>query len=122
MDLVPAPPVAIQPNVIKARVRATKVNLRLLHGAVIQFKMETGRFPTEQEGLMALIKKPGNVTNYPRGGFLDTKRIPKDAWGREFEYRLWPDSGKQFEIISYGADGKEGGQGYDADLRDSDAY
>ncbi len=118
---VPGQP-TMQPDVNKARVRATKVNLRLLHGAVVQFKLQTGRFPTEEEGLTALVEQPSNVTNYPRGGFLDTRRVPKDGWGRDFIYNLWPDSGKQFEIISYGTDGKEGGQGYDADLRDSDAY
>ena len=88
----------------------------------MQFKMETGRFPTEEEGLTALVEQPSNVTNYRPGGFLETRRVPKDGWGRDFEYRLWPDSGKQFEIISYGADGEEGGEGYDADLRDSDAF
>ena len=106
----------------KARQITTRVNLRLLHGAVMQYKMEIGYFPTEEEGLMVLIEPPSDVTNYPEGGFLDTTEIPKDGWGRDFEYRLWPDSGKQFEIISYGADGEEGGESYDADLRDSDAY
>ena len=122
MDLVPAPPVAIQPNVNKSRVTTTKVNLRLLHGAVMQYKMDIGRLPTEEEGLTALVEQPSNVTNYPPGGYLDNKKILKDGWGREFEYRLWPESGKPFVIISYGADGKEGGQGDNADLRDSDAY
>ncbi len=106
----------------RARKTTTKVNLRLLHGAVVQFKLQIGRFLTEEEGLMALIEPPSDVTDFPEGGFLDTTDIPKDGWGRDFEYRLWPDSGKQFEILSYGADGEEGGEGYDADLRDSDAY
>jgi len=106
----------------KARKITTKVNLRLLHGAVTQYKMEIGYFPTEEEGLMVLIEPPIDVTDYPEGGFLETTELPKDGWGRDFVYRLWPDSGKPFEIISYGADGEEGGEGYDADLRDSDAY
>ena len=106
----------------KARVTTTKVNLKLLHFAVTQFKMEMARLPTEEEGLMALIEPPPDVTDYPEGGFLDTTEVPKDGWNRDFEYRLWPDSGKAFEIFSYGADGEEGGEGYDGDLRDSDAY
>jgi general secretion pathway protein G len=106
----------------KARVTTTKVNLRLLHQAVMQFKMDTTRFPTEEEGLSVLIEAPSDVTEYQPGGYLDTTDIPKDGWRRDFEYRLWPDSGKQFEIISYGADGEDGGEGYDADLRDSDPY
>ncbi len=106
----------------KARQITTRANLRILHGAVTQYKMEIGHLPTEEEGLMVLIEPPSDVTDYPEGGFLETTEIPKDGWGRDFEYRLWPDSGKQFEIISYGADGEEGGESYDADLRDSDAY
>jgi len=106
----------------KTRVTITKANLRGLHQAVVQFKMDTGRYPTEEEGLMALIKKPPGVANYNSGGYLDSTQLPKDAWGRNFIYRLFPESGKPFVIVSYGADGKEGGQGYDADLRSTDAY
>ena len=106
----------------KARVTTTKVNLRLLHSAVTQFKMDTARFPTEEEGLMALIEQPSDVMSYEPGGYLETTEIPKDGWGREFEYQLWPESGKPFVIISYGADGEEGGEDYDADLLSTDAY
>jgi general secretion pathway protein G len=106
----------------KARVTTTKVNLRLLHSAVTQFKMDTAQFPTEEEGLMVLIEAPPDLENYQPGGYLDTTEVPKDGWNREFEYRLWPESGKPFVIISYGADGEEGGEGYDADLYSTDAY
>ena len=106
----------------KARVTTTKVNLRLLHGAVTQFKMDTGQFPTEEDGLMALIEPPSDETNYQPGGYLETTETPKDGWGHEFVYQLWPESGKPFVIISYGADGEEGGEGYDADLHSTDAY
>ena len=106
----------------KARVTTTKVNLRLLHGAVTQFKMDTARFPTEDEGLMILIEAPPDEMNYQPGGYLDTTEVPKDGWGRDFMYRLWPESGKPFEIVSFGADGEEGGEGYDADLSSTDAY
>ena len=106
----------------KARVTTTKVNLRLLHSAITQFKMDTGRFPTEDEGLMVLIEAPPDEENYQPGGYLDTTEVPRDGWGREFMYRLWPESGKPFEIVSYGADGEEGGEGYDADLLSTDAY
>jgi general secretion pathway protein G len=122
MDFVPVSATKMQPNVSEARVTATKANLMQLHMAVIQFKMDIGRFPTEQEGLTALIKKPSGVTSYLAGGYLDTTELPKDGWGRDFIYKLWPESGKPFVIISYGADGKQGGQGDDADLRSTDAY
>lgn len=106
----------------KARVTTTRVNLRLLHSAVNQFKMDTGRFPTEDEGLLALVEAPSDVENYEPGGYLDTTEIPKDGWGKDFIYELYPESGKPFVIKSLGADGEEGGEDYDADLYSTDAY
>jgi len=106
----------------KARVTTTKANLKILHAAVNQFKMDTGRFPTEDEGLMVLIEQPGDVTNYEAGGYLETTEIPTDAWGEEFIYEVYPESGKPFVIKSLGADKEEGGEGYDADLFSTDAY
>jgi len=105
----------------KARVTTTKANLRLLSGAVNQFKMDTGRFPTEEEGLKALIEQPTDVENGPAGGYLETTEIPKDGWGNDFIYVLYPESGKPFAIKSLGADGEEGGEGNDADLLSTDA-
>ena len=106
----------------QARVTTAKANLKMLHNAVNQFKMGTGRFPTEEEGLEALVEQPSDVTGYEPGGYLETTEIPKDAWGREFYYELFPESGKPFVIISYGADGEEGGEDYDTDLYSTDAY
>ena len=104
----------------KARVTTTKANLKKLHAAVNQFKMDTGRYPTEEEGLTALVKKPADVEGWEQGGYLDTPFMPKDAWSREFTYELNPPSGKPFVIISYGADGKEGGEGLNKDLFSTD--
>jgi len=106
----------------KARVTTTKASLKSLHFAVNQFKMDIGRFPVEEEGLEALLEPPPDVMNYQPGGYLETTDIPKDAWGQDFVYQLWPESGKPFVIISYGADGEEGGDGYDTDLHSTDAY
>ncbi len=106
----------------KARVITTKANLKALHAAVNQFKMDTSRFPAEEEGLMALIEQPSDVTNYQPGGYLETTEITKDAWGEDFIYELFPESGKPFVIISFGADKEEGGEDYDADLYSTDAY
>jgi general secretion pathway protein G len=105
----------------KSRVTATKANLKVLHGAVIQFKLDTGRYPTEEAGLLELIEQPTDVTGWNTGGYLQTTSLPKDAWGNEFVYQLSPDSGKAFVIISYGADGEEGGEGINADLYSTDA-
>jgi general secretion pathway protein G len=106
----------------KARVITTKANLKILHTAVMQFKMDTGRFPTEEEGLMALIETPSDLEGLvDPGGYLETTEIPKDGWGNEFYFELYPESGKPFVIISWGADGEEGGEDYDADLYSTDA-
>ena len=106
----------------KARVTTAKANLKTLHAAVNQFKMDTGRFPTEEEGLMALIEQPSDVMDYQPGGYLETTEITKDSWGEEFYYERFPESGKPFVIKSYGADKEEGGEGYDTDLLSTDAY
>ena len=104
----------------KAKVTATKTNLKMLHIAVIQFKLDTGRYPTEDGGLQELVEEPTDVTGWNQGGYLETNQIPKDAWGNDFVYQLYPENGKPFVIISYGADGEEGGEGYDADLYSTD--
>jgi len=104
-----------------ARVKITKASLRELHTAVNQFHMDTGRWPGEDEGLFVLIQAPPDVENYQQGGYLETTDIPKDGWSRDFMYERYPESGKAFVIKSYGADGQEGGEGYDADLYSTDA-
>ena len=106
----------------QARVTTTKANLKVLHSAVTQFKMDTGRFPEEDEGLIALVEQPSDVVNYEPGGYLETTEIPKDGWGEDFIYERYPESGKPFVIKSLGADKQEGGEDYDADLYSTDAY
>ncbi len=106
----------------QARVTTTKANLKSLHSAVNQFKMDTGRFPSEDEGLMELVEQPSDVINWEPGGYLETTEITKDGWGNEFVYERFPESGKPFVIKSFGSDGEEGGEDYDADLYSTDAF
>ena len=106
----------------QARVTTTRANLKSLHMAVNQFKMDTGRFPSEEMGLEELIEQPSDVTSWEPGGYLETTDIPKDGWGEEFIYERFPESGKPFVIKSFGADKEEGGEGYDADLLSTDAF
>lgn len=103
----------------QARVTTTKANLKALAAAVNQFKMDTGRFPAEDEGLLALIEQPSDVTVWEPGGYLETTDLPPDGWGNEFIYELYPESGKQFQIRSMGPDGEEGTED---DLLSTDAY
>ncbi|HNY79077.1 MAG: type II secretion system major pseudopilin GspG [Sedimentisphaerales bacterium] len=104
----------------RAKVTTTKASLRQLASAVNQFYMDTNRYPTEDEGLYALIEAPPDVTNWQPGGYLDTTEVPTDGWGREFIYELYPESGKPFVIKSLGADGLDGGEDYNADLLSTD--
>ena len=105
----------------KARVITTKANAKMLHNAVASFKMDTGRYPNEDEGLEVLLEEPSDVIGYPPGGYLDTTDVPLDAWGNEFEYIRYPESGKPYVVVSYGADGEEGGEDYDEDIYSTDS-
>ncbi len=103
----------------QARITTTKANLKALAAAVNQFRMDTARFPTEDEGLLALIEQPSDVEIWEPGGYLETTEITKDGWGHDFIYELYPESGKQFAIRSMGPDGEEG---TDDDLLSTDAF
>lgn len=103
----------------QARKTTTKANLKALASAVNQFRMDSTRFPTEDEGLMALIEQPSDVEIWEPGGYLETTEIPKDGWQNDFIYELYPESGKQFVIRSNGPDGEEGTED---DLLSTDAY
>lgn len=104
----------------KAKVTVTKATLKTLHGAVNMFKLDTGRYPSEDMGLVELVEEPTDVEGWNPEGYLESTEVPRDAWKNDFIYMLNPESGKPFVIISYGADGKEGGEGYDADLWSTD--
>jgi len=101
-------------------IRATKANLKALHAAVNQFKIDTGRYPTKDEGLTVLIERPSDVENWNEGGYLEATEIPKDVWNNDFIYELNPESGRPFVIKSLGADGKKGGEDYNDDILSTD--
>ena len=104
----------------KAKVTTTKASLKILHNAVLQFKMDTGHYPSEEQGLWELVEEPPDLDNWNPGGYLETEDIPLDSWNKEFDYLLSPESGKPFVVISYGEDGQEGGEDYNADLYSTD--
>ncbi len=106
----------------KARVKTTQANLKVLHEQVQMFKLDTGRYPSEEAGLMELIEEPTDVDDWQPGGYIDSTDLPPDGWKNDFIYQLDPESGKPFVVISYGADGEEGGEDYDADIYSTDAF
>ena len=106
----------------KARVAKARVEIESLASAVKMFKLDNGFYPTTEQGLKALVEKPsvGRIpTHWREGGYLEKKEVPKDPWGNEYVY-ISPSPNGDFEIISYGADGREGGEGFDADISSQD--
>jgi len=98
-----------------AKRKTAIVQIRELADAVELFRADNGFYPTNDVGLRGLVEKPGNAKVWPTDGYLRSKTIPNDPWGNEFLY-LCPGNGGPFDVICYGADGREGGSGLDADL------
>jgi len=101
-----------------AKITEAKVQIRNFETALKMFKLDSGFYPSTEQGLDALIKKPviGQIPNaYRDGGYLEQHKIPLDPWGNPYVY-LSPGAHGDFDIISFGADGKEGGEGKDADI------
>ncbi len=103
----------------EARINAAKAQIRSLEGALDGFKLDNGFYPTTDQGLDALIKKPetGRIpTKWKEGGYLKPARIPKDPWGNDYHYFSPGNEGREYEIVSYGADGEQGGEKKNADI------
>ena len=98
----------------KAKADAAKIELNQIGQTLDLYKLEVGRYPTTQEGLQALIAAPSGVTNW-NGPYWKNGTIPKDPWGNEYKYTA-PGAKAPYDIVSYGADGKEGGDGPNKDV------
>ena len=98
----------------KAKADAAKIEISQIAQTLDLYKLETGRYPTTQEGLQALIAAPSGVANW-NGPYWKKGTIPKDPWTNEYKYSS-PGSHGPYDIISYGPDGKEGGDGADKDI------
>ncbi len=104
----------------KARYEQARIQMRILEDALKRYKIENGRFPTTGQGLRALVQKPSSPPiprNWPNGGYLDKPEVPQDPWGNDFIYVSPGQHGPDYDIISLGADGLEGGEGYDQDVQ-----
>jgi general secretion pathway protein G len=97
----------------KSKVKAAKAQIEMFSTALDSFKLDTGRYPTTEEGLKALIKNPG-IKGWD-GPYLKKKKIPKDPWGNKYIYKC-PGEHDTYDIISYGADGQIGGEGENKDI------
>ena len=98
----------------KAKQKAAKIEIEQIGQTLDLFKLEVGRYPTTQEGLQALITAPTGVSNW-NGPYWKKNTLPKDPWTNEYKYAS-PGQHGAYDIWSYGADGKEGGEGTNKDI------
>ena len=99
-----------------ARILAAKQDIATLMQALKLYRLDNQRYPTNEQGLQALVTKPSggpSPPNWKSGGYLD--RLNKDPWGNPYQYQS-PGSHGEVDVYSYGADGKPGGTGNDADI------
>jgi len=97
----------------KSEVQVTKAQIEALDKALDVYRLDNRRYPSTEQGLKALVEKPANEPNW-KGPYLK-KAIPIDPWGNAFIYRQ-PGKQRDFDLMSYGRDGKPGGSGEDADI------
>jgi general secretion pathway protein G len=97
----------------KAKLETARIQVDALGAAVDAFHLDTGRFPTPEEGLRVLVERPASATEW-EGPYLRKRESLTDPWGHAYGYRV-PGKGIDYEIYSFGADGQAGGEG---DARD----
>jgi general secretion pathway protein G len=98
----------------QAKSKAAKIEIEQIGQTLDLYKLEVGRYPTTQEGLQALITAPAGVANW-NGPYWKKGTLPKDPWGNDYKY-VSPGQHGAYDIISLGADGKEGGEGPNKDI------
>lgn len=96
-----------------ARSTAARAQINSFMTAIGTYKLDTGIFPTTEQGLQALRVNPGNPQW--QGPYLP-QDIPVDPWGRPYVYRYPGEHGDEPDVISYGADGQPGGDGVNSDI------
>ena len=114
--------VLVAPKIIgrsdDAKVADAKVQIRNIETGLKLYKLDSGIFPSTEQGLEALVTKPTSGTipkNWKEGGYLESKGIPKDPWSNPYLY-LSPSDHGDYDLCSLGADGVKGGEGKNADI------
>ncbi len=100
----------------QARVVAAKNDIRAIMSALNLYRLDSGVYPTTEQGLAALVRRPETgegPRNWKQGGYLE--RLPKDPWKNDYQF-LNPGVQGEVDVFSFGADGKPGGEGYNADI------
>ena len=108
----------VGPQVMKhmgaSKTKAAKVQVGNLSAALDMYKLDVGKYPTTEQGLAALVEKPSDSKRW-NGPYLRKTKVPQDPWIQDYHYASPGEHGK-FDIYSYGADDKEGGEGEDQDI------
>ena len=98
----------------KSEVNVAKAQIDALEKALDQYRLDTGRYPSADMGLKALVDKPANEPKWA-GPYL-RKTVPLDPWGKPYVYRIPGEKGGEFDLVSYGSDGQPGGSAEAADI------
>jgi len=98
----------------ESKVKAAKIQIESLASALDLYFLDTGQYPSNAEGLSALVQRPGSSSGW-NGPYLRGTIVPNDPWGRPYIFRA-PGLQSSYDIISYGSDGQEGGSGVAADI------
>ena len=98
-----------------ARSDTAKIQIKNIEAALDLYRLDVGRYPTASDGLQALMEKPENAARW-RGPYLKSGDGILDPWGETYRYRMEANK-NTYEIISFGADKSEGGEGDNADIR-----
>jgi general secretion pathway protein G len=99
----------------EARAVAARQDIASLMQALKLYKLDNGRYPAMDQGLDALVRKPSTGT-IPGNWKATLERLPKDPWGNPYQYMNPGLQGTDVDVFSFGADGKTGGEGTDADI------
>ncbi len=106
----------VLPLIGGANTTAAETQVRQLEQGVETYRLVVGRYPTNEEGLEALVTAPDDprdAASFPQDGFIN--ELPVDPWGNPYQY-LYPGENGRFDIWTWGADGRPGGEGEDADI------
>ncbi len=101
-------------NVDKAKVKTANTQIKMLKGSLQTYRLDMGSYPSTQDGLSALVRKPDNA-GFWQGPYLDDQ-LPLDPWGNPYQYELNASGEQGFYLFSFGADGKRGGEELNADV------
>jgi general secretion pathway protein G len=99
----------------RSKTQIAKAQIESFEKALDQYRIDTGRYPDTSQGLVVLFQAPSNVANW-NGPYLK-KGIPSDPWGKAYVFASPGKDGREYEISSLGADGKENGEKEDADIK-----